>query len=643
MVVCIILWSLCRIYSSSSTTGRVVSSSTSAEEQSQPTEAAQAETTIRQGEPTSELKQDQPAGEKSKNSKNSKKPLYDPAHGHPAQQLITEAEERWQTIRRRQSKTLEEAVTEYKRRYGIAPPPHFDKWYAFAKKRNVVLVDEFDEIEKHLAPFWGLKPSTIRARSREALGGNNNLLAVSIRNGTVTNPPKYDADDPKGRGREFLSSTIPEMLRDFVNVLPDMDLCFNIHDEPRVVVQTDDLARLYAKSIETKAQAAASQHIRNSWSQSPAELGDGIRIPAVMSSRFNTIAHQNVWSISRMSCPTDSPARELEDGVAQDNTDSHAFTELGHIYNHTAFTDVCQNPSHGESHGFFLGPNAMIVTHDLLPVFSMSKPSSYADIPYPSPWYWADKVTYNAKWDMAWSKKSNDLYWRGGTSGGYSRNGLWRKSHRQRFVQTINSKANANLFLPAQSVAAMSEVKHERDPVAENSHSEDTHNESSPNEKRASSEGQYELVSQPRSNYESVVDVAFTIIEQCNEGDCAAQESFFDIKERAEFQKAWAHKLLVDIDGNAYSARYYPFLRSNSLVLKLNIFMEWHRDWLQPWLHYIPLSMKGGEWLDLVRWFTSDKDGMKEAERLASVKQEWAEKVLRKEDMEVWFYRLLLE
>jgi hypothetical protein len=34
------------------------------------------------------------------------------------------------------------------------------------------------------------------------------------------------------------------MIKDFVQYLPDMDIAFNIHDEPRVMVPHEDLARL---------------------------------------------------------------------------------------------------------------------------------------------------------------------------------------------------------------------------------------------------------------------------------------------------------------------------------------------------------------------------------------------------------------
>jgi hypothetical protein len=55
-----------------------------------------------------------------------------PAFKHPIYQLVADAEEEWAAKQARQSKTLKEAVTEYKRRNkGRNPPKGFDKWWQF--------------------------------------------------------------------------------------------------------------------------------------------------------------------------------------------------------------------------------------------------------------------------------------------------------------------------------------------------------------------------------------------------------------------------------------------------------------------------------------------------------------------------------
>jgi hypothetical protein len=71
------------------------------------------------------------------------------------------------------------------------------------------------------------------------------------------------------------------------------------------------------------------------------------------------------------------------------------------------------------------------------------------------------------------------------------------------------------------------------------------------------------------------------------------------------------------------------------------MFREWHDEWLFPWVHYIPLSLEGEDWYESVRYF--EQDAKEAAERIAGESREWARRVLRKEDMEVWMFRLLLE
>lgn len=523
---------------------------------------------------------------------------------HPVWQLTKDAEKDFEDTLKRQSKSLPDAVVEYRRRYGIPPPPNFDKWYEFAKAKGVQLVDEYDTIYHSLLPFWGLKPATIRGRAREALGFDaNNLIGALIRNGEVRKI---------AGGRDWQMEATVGMMKGFIKYLPDMDLCFNIHDEPRVVVPHDDLSRLVATAKGVKMPAANGvAKPRNSWSAKPADLSDGMRFEDVKTTRFNVYAHQPVWIPSRMSCPADSPSRRLEDGPKEDNYDSYAVGELGFVYNQTAFSDICQSPSFGESYGFFDRPNAYNLVHDLFPVFSQSKISSYNDIVYPSPWYWYGKVPYNETQDMAWDAKADKIYWRGSTTGGFSRDGGWRRQHRQHLVQKINAGDNAKVMVNRGD--------------GENSKED------------------WQIKEVPRSDFKELFDIFFSYIGQCDPGDCDAQKEFFDVKETAKQEDAWKYKYLLDIDGNAFSGRFYAFLRSRSMVYKLAIFREWHEEWLKPWVHFIPLSLRGDEWVEAVRWFAGEATGKKEAERMALQGRDWANKVLRNEDLEVWFFRLLLE
>jgi hypothetical protein len=84
---------------------------------------------------------------------------------HPIPKLMDNAESAFRSKIARQSKTLQAAVAEYRRRYGRPPPKGFDDWWNFAKERNVIMVDEYDGLVRDLEPFWDLPGNVFRRRA----------------------------------------------------------------------------------------------------------------------------------------------------------------------------------------------------------------------------------------------------------------------------------------------------------------------------------------------------------------------------------------------------------------------------------------------------------------------------------------------
>jgi hypothetical protein len=524
---------------------------------------------------------------------------------HPIHKLVAEADGNFTTVLARQSRSLSDAVAEYRRRYKLPPPPHFDKWYNFAKKRGVELIDEYDTIYHQLLPFWALEPSVIRERTREAIGFDNALIAVMIRNGEIT---KIEGG---GDMYKWHREATPVMLKDFIKYLPDMDLPFNIHDEPRVVMQHDDL--LYHVQVATDQnipKAYESKDLKNRWSPRPEDLGEGVRIKEYRTTRFNRFAHQPTWSNSRLSCSPDSPARSCLNDSCPDNLRAYSDLPLGFIRNTTAFSDICNSPSMEKSFGFFDRPNAFDVTHELFPIFSQSKISSFQDILYPSPWYYMGRVKYEKEKDMPWEQKAPTMFWRGSTTGGFSRDGGWRRQHRQRFLTKIQPLSKSKI-LELDNSTSTPDMWREK-----------------------------ELPTESMAHY---FDVKFTHIGQCDPGDCDAQRAYFGTVEPVNMFDAFASRYLLDIDGNAFSGRYYAWLLSKSVVYKLAVFREWHDEWLRPWVHYVPLGLIGDEYVESVRYFDQVESGKIEGKKIADQSRAWAQKVLRNEDLEVWYFRLLLE
>ncbi|EEP77178.1 conserved hypothetical protein [Uncinocarpus reesii 1704] len=517
------------------------------------------------------------------------------ADAHPIAQLLSKSKSSWDDVRARQSKTLEEAVREYQRRYSLPPPPNFDVWFKFAKARGVELIDEYDTIYESLLPFWGLQPKMIRDRAKEALGFDNSLIGVLIRNGAVS------LVSGGGDSQEWKRKALEGMMKQFVQYLPNMDLAFNIHDEPRVVIPSGDLQQLVSHALNVAIPQTANRSAHNAWT-SPADLNGGDRIDEFKTTRFNRFAHQPTWTTSRSSCPMDTPARDLNE-VAPDKIDAYLFGELGFVYNTTAFSDICLSPSLRYTFGMFERPNAMSIVRDLFPIFAESKVSSFQDILYPSPWYWSGKVTYEQgpNWDI----KKDQMYWRGSTTGGFSRAGGWRRQHRQLFVKNINAVDDVKVLEKGETNWITKTVK--------------------------------------RSDFKQLFNVSFSHVGQCDPEDCEAQKSYFDVVKPSPQDEAWEFKYLADVDGNAFSGRFYALLRSRSLVYKLAVFREWHSEWLRPWVHYIPWSLKGDEHTESVRYFSMEEEGRQHAARVAQESSGWAKKALKNDALEAWFFRLLLE
>ena len=546
---------------------------------------------------------------KSVDEGHAEQPLVPPfwaAHSrHPIVELVNEAQRDFGFKKSRQSRTLEEAAGEYRRRYHIPPPPGFDKWYAFAVENDVQFIDEYNIIHDTLQPFWGLSPKAIRDRTRKAIDGDEWLMGIFVRNGTVVNVE---------RGEEWQQDALRGMLEKFVNWLPDMDILFNLHDEARVILPHEDLARHLRIAREvTMPKANGNMMPHNRWSPVPSDTNDGIIEPSSLT-RFNDYHYQYTWTESRLSCPVDTPARAMvfEDTPVPDQVDAFAISELGFIRNTTAFRDICLSPSLEDTFGLFNRPNAWSITHDLVPIFTPSKVSSFQDILLPSPWYWADRVFLNQTMDPDWDDKLDVIYWRGTTTSGYSSDGSWRRQHRQRFIEKIERPGISKI---------MTRNVEDGDIAKSN----------------------WTIQGVQQEDYSQLFDVHFTYIGQCAPEDCDIQNEYFDLRDDDDFQDAWRNKYLLDIDGNAFSGRFYTFLQSRSLTFKLALFREWHEEWLQPWAHYIPWSIKGDEHLESLRYLSEDVEGRSLAKQIAGDSSEWANKVLRHVDMEAWLFRLLLE
>jgi len=191
--------------------------------------------------------------------------------GHPIPQLMEDAEREFNAKLARQSKTFEDAVKEYRRRYKRMPPRGFDVWWDFARQYDFKMVDEFDILMEDLAPFAELPGKEIRRRvdqvRRDTTFKRDPLLTrflssllqvgqlpsidiVKIRSGfaSVHNIKTFKDSETSARARGFRSmmgkfvhmvrpSPVPlAFLLTIPRQLPDMDFPINAKAEGRVLI-----------------------------------------------------------------------------------------------------------------------------------------------------------------------------------------------------------------------------------------------------------------------------------------------------------------------------------------------------------------------------------------------------------------------
>ncbi|KAG9237790.1 hypothetical protein BJ875DRAFT_121298 [Amylocarpus encephaloides] len=543
---------------------------------------------------------------------------------HPIEKLIANADQsshQWLS-QATTSKSLDQAVSEYQSRYGIPPPPKFDIWYEYATSRGSIIIDDFAQINDDLLPFWGLEPKVIREMTSHMMERPwTDIGSVRIANGTTSIGPHMP---PTHR---WMVEGATFMINQFSQWLPDMDIAFNINDESRVTVPWPDMEKHLQDAGIARQQLSQSKNL-GSFSDNIVWGGEDTiwredfqpnnEIPAEFF--FGSSFRPSFKDFGSIGCPPDSPARIQTRWNQQSFCSSCAAPHSlgGFVSNWTLSGSLCHQPDLQNLHGVHLSPAAFKPTTKLFPIFSQSKVPTYADIIFPSPWNYQDKVTYDASQDFTFSRKDNTLFWRGATSEGMSVHGTWEGMQRQRFVHLVNftpkSRALDLLLSPGQ-----------------------THG--------------YSHHSVPLSQLQDAINISVAFVGEpvrCRGLDCPIQNAEFNWASQMDFQEHWQYKYLFDLDGAGFSGRFLPFLQSESLVFRAASFRQWFDERLTAWKHFVPVDPRLHDVWGMLAFFGGvgkEREGHHdvEAERIAGEGRQWAGRVLGKVDMEVYMFRLLLE
>lgn len=519
------------------------------------------------------------------------------------------------------SKSLAEAVVNYRRRYARDPPPNFDKWHEFATSRSSIVIDDYDNIEEDLAPFSSFNPDDLRLRTITVLATNTDVGGIRIRAGQVN-----VIDDVPDEHRWVMEGAAT-MIQQFAEFLPDMDLAMNLHDECRVAVPYDNLQdalknpQPYPTPDSTKANIDFSDDRATKWPDIETVRTDPQFFEDARPPTFQTYGS--------IACPPKSRARKERHwhtkSFCSKCVEDHSMGAF--VANWTLSADPCHQPDIANLHGMHLSPSTMMGTHDIVPIFSQSRAPGYIDIRYPSPWNYLGKTKYgfDEKYpDPRFEDKKDVLFWRGNTSEGVSTTGTWKGLLRQRLVHLVNNQtARHPIMLP------------------KGDHTENL-------------EYAMKRTSDIKRYLETKTDVRFVDqIIRCAKQDCRDQEKEFWFGDNIDLRQHWQYRYLFDADGPGFSTRFLPFLKSNSVVFKAALFREWYEGRLTAWKHFVPVDLRLHDLFSTLAYFggygieARNKRMMqgkvKQAEKIARDGKVWTEKVLRKEDMEVYMFRLLLE
>lgn len=535
---------------------------------------------------------------------------------HPIDELIEKGERTFLDLLKKETDSLHDAAEEYRKRRGRHPPPGFDKWYNFAKEKKIVMVEDFfDQIYHDLGPYWAVDPALIRKEARTY------EMTINVRNHNATAGSDW-----------FWTKIWLKLLKTIEEYLPDMDLALNAMDEPRVVAPWEEINKLVEKEQLSRQVISPSEVISEFQTLPPKDKGDeGVEV-----TKKNWEREGSYWEMAIRGCPPDSLARKAAvvtnfnstPVISLAHTLSHSYK--GYVSNFTRSTDFCHQPDLQALEGIFISPLSIANTKQLFPLFGGSKLPTNNEILLPAPMYLDEKnERFSGGEDHGgpWEEKEGGIVWRGVATGGRNKPDNWRGFQRHRFI----AMTNATKLSAAESWQTMPE-------------------------NWALPSSSYDIAAQQEGRLgewaKGWSDTGFIDLMCPKKGNCNHTKPYFKISESKKMAEQYTKKFLPDIDGNSFSGRYRGFLLSTSVPIKSTIFREWHDSRLVPWVHFIPMDNRFGDFFGIMEYFMGydgGKDGLKrqghdkQAAKIASAGKEWAEKVLRTEDMQVYVLRLLLE
>lgn len=550
---------------------------------------------------------------------------------HAADKLVYNSRieaDRW-LVRASLSKTLEVAVREYQaRNHHRDPPPKFDVWYRYAIDRKSPVIDNFEQIGRDILPYWGLSPEKLR--EGVALAAKQpDIAIVKVEKGAASH--SHFIDSPY---RPILDELVG-LMKPFSEHLPNMQIAVNLNERPRVLAPWDDVQRYTQAGMGHGRRKLLTR--RSAGSSHANDLQRRVNSEPGILEKGQTSAHA-FRQMTASTCPPGSSARSGVYYNVRDFCTTCASPQSEGLFlrDWHMSHDICHQPDLLRLHGFHITPPELEPLEQLVPIFSRSKTSSYSDIIIPL------HRRYDIPEDEPGSEfqmKAAQLFWRGKIDGNAINHELLHGGHQARLVHLVNNStasAKATILLPSPNWSEQRKVDE--------------------NDRR--DRYRYELAHVADLTSTIPINVAIASYPNCKDPlspACAlALREFGTAPEDPPALKN-RYVLLTDSDDGPPRG-FLPAVRSTSVPFVATIFREWHSERLMPWVHFVPVDIRYQGLFSSLSYFTGLqgtgevngrhpklKARVEDAEWIAEQGRTWAGRALRREDMEVYLFRVLLE
>ncbi|KAK7043936.1 hypothetical protein VNI00_008102 [Paramarasmius palmivorus] len=626
---------------------------------------------------------------------------------HPVETLIHRSRLLWAQKLSGQSLTLFDAVQEYRRRYAREPPLGFEKWWAYVKKHNVQLPDEYDQIWRDVEVFWGFETRALEA-------AHSNFLQKRKDGVYVIGKDTWNEDV-----RVFDNTSYHEDMTFGGRLLIDLlhDSGVEKHIPPfRIIVNPDDRPLIQKDWVlwDMAVQSA--------------------RVGSVLPPLFMDPPPGRGWLSS---CDPTSPAWYTHVDYTPHKKPPLRSSPHTFIHTHSATMDPCLNPHLFRQHGQFLsydrgrGPN--LPQYDSLDdyeevgwvgVLSFSPTTLHSDMTAAIPLEWIEdtqdeevpeglELEWNAdsaaeanrkpetsrpanidesvigeEWGIdidfgdddklqyvfgelrrelpLWEKRNIDGSEEGTsvsvqklTKEAYrwalkgfeerlhwrgSNTGMWHGTGMEwELAHRIRMMDLLGVDVGVEGNTSIADELRQRDAV-------ETFPKATvyPDKMKILGPDFDKQIDRVKWT-NAMMDISFS-----GSPTACAPAVCDELRRRYQWQNGVPRegvgrerKFLLDIDGNAWSSRFKRLISSGSVIFKATAYPEWFTDRIQPWVHYVPTQIDLSDLWDTFAFFHGDPDGTNHhdefAREIGNDAWQWSRSFWRREDMVAYNFRLLLE